>query len=146
MLVIDSSVAAKWVIGEVEPEPDAAAALALLSETLIAPDFMMAEFANVVWKKVRRGEIGAGQARDALVALPEMVSFLPTAPYVAHALDMGLALDHPVYDCIFLALAYEQHTVVVTADLRLLNRCADTPYSHLARDLMAAGKDFGTAS
>ena len=47
MLVLDASVAVKWFV----EEPGTAAALALLAEdeSLIAPELVIAEVANVAW-------------------------------------------------------------------------------------------------
>jgi predicted nucleic acid-binding protein len=48
--VIDASVAIKWLVDE----PGTAAALSLRRHRLLAPDLLIAECANVLWKKVRR--------------------------------------------------------------------------------------------
>jgi predicted nucleic acid-binding protein len=54
-LVIDASVAIKWLV----PETLAENAAALLDENnrLTAPDLLLIEFANIIWKKARLGEI-----------------------------------------------------------------------------------------
>ena len=59
-LVVDASVAVKWLVDE----PDHLAARTLLerSEQLHAPDFVFVETANVLWKKVLRCELTAQQA------------------------------------------------------------------------------------
>jgi predicted nucleic acid-binding protein len=51
-LVIDASIAIKWVIEEEGTKE----ALALRNQALVAPDLLIAECANVLWKKVRRRE------------------------------------------------------------------------------------------
>ena len=53
-VVIDASVALKWVI---EEDGSEAARGLLLSEVLAAPDLMIVECANVLWAKERRGSI-----------------------------------------------------------------------------------------
>ena len=58
--VVDASVAIKWVVAE----DDSAQALALRKNSrLIAPDLLVAECANILWKKVQRGEIESQGAR-----------------------------------------------------------------------------------
>jgi len=37
-------------------------------------------------------------------------------------MDVARRLDHPVYDCVYLALAEREHATFVTADSRLLRR------------------------
>ena len=49
MLVVDARVAVKWVI----QEPGTAEALELRRHQSLAPDLLIAECANVLWKKVR---------------------------------------------------------------------------------------------
>ena len=58
-LVIDASVAVKWVI----EEEDTTQALALRGRALAAPDLLIAECANILWKKVRRNEFRSKRRR-----------------------------------------------------------------------------------
>ena len=58
-IVIDASVALKWVLNE----PETGAALALRAEQLIAPALWLAEAANALWRHVRLGEITAERSR-----------------------------------------------------------------------------------
>ena len=60
--VIDASVAIKWVV----PEAGTEEAVELLGRGgLVAPDLLFAECANILWKKVRNGEL---QKSEALIA------------------------------------------------------------------------------
>ncbi|MBJ7444054.1 MAG: type II toxin-antitoxin system VapC family toxin [Sphingobium sp.] len=138
MLVVDTSVAARWVVGSDDPAMSAetTVALTLLPRRLIAPDLLTAQFANVMWKKVRAQEIDAAQAREAVAILPDLVDLIPTGQLADRAMAISLALDHPAYDCFFLATAEMLETVVVTADRRLVRRCADTPFAALVSGLM----------
>ena len=51
-VVVDASVALKWVI---EEDGSEAAGALLLEEPLAAPDLLIVECANVLWAKARRG-------------------------------------------------------------------------------------------
>ena len=64
-LVIDASVALKWVLDE----PGGAEAEALLDEALIAPGLWLIEAANALWKRAGRGEISPDEAAERLQAL-----------------------------------------------------------------------------
>ena len=66
--VVDASVAAKWVIDE----PGTFQALKLRRHVLYAPDLLIAECANIVWKKVRLGELSEPEASLAIAL--ELVS------------------------------------------------------------------------
>jgi predicted nucleic acid-binding protein len=56
----------------------------------------------------------------------------PVLPLLAAAVEVGVDLGHPVYDCLYLALARELGTQVVTDDRRLLARLAASGRPDLA--------------
>ena len=56
-IVVDASIALKWVI----PEPDSDAANALRAAELIAPALWLAEAANALWRHARLGKITAAE-------------------------------------------------------------------------------------
>ena len=122
-IVVDASVAVKWVLSETGSE----AADALLDQDLMAPVLWLAETANVLWRKARIGDITAEQASARLSELLKApVASLPIEPHLEPALKLALEIGHPVYDCIYLALALHHRTHVVTADRRFAS-AASTP-------------------
>lgn len=54
------------------------------------------------------------------------------------AVDIAFETNVIIYDALFLALAEDAETVVITADDRLLKALEGTAYSDLARRLTAA--------
>lgn len=127
-LVVDASVAIKWLLPEILA--DHAARLLEGNWRLAAPDFLLVEFGNIVWKKVRLGEVTSSDAEAALQRLSAgPVNLTPTRPLVGTALRLACELDHPVYDCIYLAAAEALDAVVVTADRRLFERTRATPWA-----------------
>jgi predicted nucleic acid-binding protein len=117
--VVDASVAVKWLIPE--PGSDNADRLLLAGEPLIAPDLILVEAANALWKKVTRREVSAGEARRAVDMLRGgALETRPTAPLVRRALDLASRLRHPMYDCVYVALAEAEGASVVSADARFL--------------------------
>jgi predicted nucleic acid-binding protein len=114
-VVLDASVALKWVLDE--PESDAA--LALRGEDLIAPALWLAEAANALWRRSRIGDITADDARTRLSELLNgPIASLAMEPYLGEALRLATETGHPVYDCTYLAVALRHDTHVVTADKR----------------------------
>lgn len=130
-LVVDTSVALKWVVDE------AGADLARLwvGEPLIAPDLLSIELANALWKKVRKNEISREHAVSGLAAAPAAVALFPSLRLLAPAFSLALELEHPVYDCVFLALAVMLDIDLVTADGRFAGACASTRYAAKLRIL-----------
>ncbi len=119
-LVIDASIAIKWVIEE-EGTPQA---LTLLREAkLLAPELLVAECANILWKKARRNELSREEALLAARLLQTAaIELVPTRFLLAAATRIAIELDHPAYDCLYLALAIENDCRFVTADERFLRK------------------------
>ena len=118
-LVIDASVAVKWVIDEVGTTE----ALALRGRALAAPDLLIAECANILWKKVRRNELSEQEAVFAAGLLARAdIELMAMRPYLGAAVRIAVALDHPAYDCIYIALAEAEGLRFVTADMSLLRK------------------------
>jgi len=114
-IVIDASIAVKWVLNE----PATDEALALQDGQLIAPELWLAEAANALWRHVRIGELTSEQALARMHELTEApVASLAIEPHVERALALAIELAHPIYDCLYLALALAQDTYVVTDDRR----------------------------
>jgi predicted nucleic acid-binding protein len=114
-IVVDASVALKWIFDE----PGSGAAVALRNDELIAPALWLAEAANALWRHARLGEITATEARERLSELSKApVASLPIEPYLERALGLATKIGHPVYDCIYLAIALRHDTHVMTADRR----------------------------
>ena len=118
--VIDASVALKWVVEE-EWTPQA---LTLRRQAaLLAPELFVAECANILWKKVRRKELTAEVARLAAGLLQAAdVELVPTRWLLVPATRLAIDLDHPAYDCLYLALALENDCPFITADRTFVQR------------------------
>jgi predicted nucleic acid-binding protein len=130
--VLDASVAAKWFLRV--GEPLAAEALQLLKsyktgETdFLVPDLFFAEFANILWKAQLRGRCDAPLVDSAVremisMALPAFSSF----SLIEAAIQIARAYQRTVYDCIYVALAVETRSEMVTADERLANSLPGLP-------------------
>ncbi len=114
--VVDASVAIKWVIDE----PGTEQALLLRRHRLAAPDLLIPECANILWKKVRRKELSEAEAIFAARLLQRAdVQLEPMRRLMESATRLAIALDHPAYDCTYLALAQALSCAMATADEQL---------------------------
>jgi predicted nucleic acid-binding protein len=118
--VIDASIAVKWIV----EETGTAEALSLRRQArLIAPDLLVAECANVLWKKVRLHEMSKDEALLAAGLLQHAdIELLPTRSLLPAATSISIELDHPAYDCVYVALAVANDCSFVTADERFLRK------------------------
>ena len=133
-IVIDASVALKWVVSEADSD----AADAILDQDLMAPVLWLAEAANVLWRKARTREITAEEANARLSELRKApVASLSMEPYLERALELAVEIGHPVYDCIYLALALHHRTHVVTADRRFASAVSTPALAGTVRLLTA---------
>lgn len=124
-IVIDASVALKWVIEEQGSD----AALALHDERMTAPSIWLAEAGNALWKHVRLGELTPEGAQGRFTLLQRAsVRKTPIEEDAGAALRIASALNHPIYDCLYLAAAARQDAVVVTADVRFAARVRDSEF------------------
>jgi predicted nucleic acid-binding protein len=123
LFVVDASVVVKWVVEE-KGTPEA---LALRSRAkLIAPDLLIAECANILWKKVARHELLKDEASIAAALLEKAdIELRPMRSLLAAATRLAIELDHPAYDCLYLTAALESDCRMVTADERFLRKVGE---------------------
>lgn len=132
--VVDASVAVKWVIPEVLS--DLADRVRDGAEDVLAPDLLLVEVANALWRKTTAREISAREADGAFDLVRRSgIDLRPAGPLLPRAMDLARRLGHPVYDCVYLALAEREEATLVTADQRLLRRLS-------ARELEIAVADL----
>ena len=125
--VVDASIALKWVIPEALS--DAATRLRDGEDEFLAPDLLLVEVANALWKKTTSGEISAREADVALDLVAQSgIDLHPTGPLLPRAMEVARRLAHPVYDCVYLALAEREHIALVTADQRLVRRLSSRKF------------------
>lgn len=117
-IVVDASVAVKWVVAETGSDD----AVRLRSGfDFLAPDLIVAECANILWKKVTRRELTRVEAVLASRLLTRSgVQLVDLSGLGEEATALAIDLGHPAYDCVYLALARKRSCRFVTADRRLL--------------------------
>jgi predicted nucleic acid-binding protein len=129
--VLDASVVVKWWFKD-EQVALAAAAQSFLSAysadelDIFAPDILLAEVGNVLWKATRLRnwpQIAARQAISDLSALA--ISTYPTKTLLPNALELAITHGITVYDALYVALAQQKKIPLYTADLRLVRALDD---------------------
>ena len=117
-LTVAASIVVKWYVSEKHSEE----ARLLLAHRLerYAPDILLAECANTFWKKARRREIVEPQQYfQELSMLQDVIVLYSGADLIERAAQIAVQIDHPVYDCLYVACAEATGSVLITADRRL---------------------------
>ena len=129
-LVVDASIVIKWVV----QEDGTALAVDLRSRfRFAAPELLIPECANILWKKVRRNELTRDEAILAARLLEGSgIDLLPMAGQIEEAMSLAIELLHPACDCAYLIAAHKTGSRFVTADTRLLRAIAERASSEIA--------------
>ena len=124
LFVVDASVTVKWYV----PEEHSEIARLLLDDSFsrIVPRLFFSAFGNILWKKFTREEISREDVTDAAMSLRFAgLKAMPDELLMDEAIRLACELKHPVYDCLYLALADSLDTAVFTADQKFANKVAD---------------------
>ena len=122
--VLDSNIAAKWML----PEPDSEQALALREHLrnaiheLLSPDVFPVEIGHAFTRAERQGRISPPESLnfwvDVMTTPPVLVPYLPL---MTRAITLSSRAWIGLYDCLYVALAEREQCQVVTSDYRLVN-------------------------
>jgi len=128
--VVDPSVAAKWIL-PASGETLTREALELLKRyagdevRFLVPDLFWAELGNILWKAVRQARLGASSAESGLRAMRDRnFPTISSHTLLLEAFAIANAFDRTVYDGLYVALAVDSKSQLVTADERLANALA----------------------
>jgi predicted nucleic acid-binding protein len=123
--VLDCSVVAAWFF----PEEHDEYALAVMRAVhrgdahCIAPDLLLVEFANVAWKKVRRGLAGQEEARSQFARFALLpIEYRSSESLLSGAFEVALAVGLTVYDSLYLTLAALEKCEIASSDQLLAAR------------------------
>ena len=129
-VVVDASVAVKWCLPTQREElvAEAEELLASLQREeirFLVPDLFWVEVANVLWKSVRRNDISSDSAVSAMSFMRDLdIATIPSWDLVPQALNLAISHGRTVYDSLYVALAVQSKTNLITADERLANALA----------------------
>ena len=127
--VIDTSALVKYVL----PEQDSSVAEKLVAlhrvgtVHLIAPEYILVESANVLWKHLERHNILLEEAVESLRTLRGPgIRLVSNAELLEDALTLAADNGIMVYDSLFCALAVRENVQLITSDSPLVRRMAGT--------------------
>ncbi len=116
--VLDASAAVRLILGD----PAAAAVAEQIREgaVVLAPELMLTEVANTLWKLQRAGLLTDLDPQQLLAEARDLVDRVEADRHLqAEALALACHHDHPVYDCLYLTLARREAATLISLDRRL---------------------------
>ncbi|HEY0544764.1 MAG TPA: type II toxin-antitoxin system VapC family toxin [Pyrinomonadaceae bacterium] len=133
--VVDASTAVKWYVPE--KHSDEAQLLLDTQHELFAPELILPELGNIIWKKVRRGELTEAEGNKLIKAFQAAgVSTIPHTNLLSAAYAGAVLSGQTVYDWTYLALALSMDCEFVTADQKFYRALEPT---RLKRNLLWVG-------
>ena len=129
VIVVDASVAAKWLVWAGEPLETEAIALLRRRNCgemeMLVPDLFWSEIGNVLWKAGQRGRCSPTEASDSITSLLAYeLTTIESRLLLQAALEIATQHKRSFYDSVYLALAVAERATFVTADERLANAVA----------------------
>jgi predicted nucleic acid-binding protein len=114
MIVIDASAAYQSLLG--------ARSDATLESTsgLVAPDIIAGELLNSRRKNVRSKL--AAPSLEAILGFLKRVRIAPSLAYAIQAAEIAERMNHPIYDCFYVALARGETLKLLTVDDHLTGK------------------------
>ena len=127
--VIDTSALVKYVLPE-EDSPLVEKLVALHHAgmaRLMAPEYVLVESANVLWKHIQRRNVRPEDAAPSLRTLRGLgIRLVPDADLLEDALILAADTSITVYDALFCALAARENVQLITSDSALFRRLNGT--------------------
>lgn len=115
-MILDTSAAVPLLL---DHELSDVARRTLFGQPLVSPALIGVETANALWKYAVRDGLTTLQLAEMVSSLNEIVEFVPDTQLLSHAIELAVEHRHPVYNCLYLALALQRREPLATADRRL---------------------------
>ena len=129
LVVLDASVAAKWLVWAGEPmEAEALGLVELRNQgqiEFVVPDLFWPEIGSILCKAVQRNRCSEETARRSIQELRNYdLPMAPSEPLLESAFAIARRYSRTFYDSIYLALAVSRQATLITADEKLANATA----------------------
>jgi predicted nucleic acid-binding protein len=116
--VLDASAAVRLILGD--PAAAAVAEQIRGAAVVMAPELMLSEVANTLWKLQKAGHLADLDPQQLLAEARDLVDRVEADRHLqAEALALACHHDHPVYDCLYLTLARREAASLISLDRRL---------------------------
>jgi predicted nucleic acid-binding protein len=129
-VVLDASVAVKWLL-PADTEPLHTESMDLLRRFqrveigLVVPEFFWIEISNVLWKRTRSSTVTKSTAQSLYRDMQTKgLKTIWSTRLIPAAFEIAATYERSVYDSLYIALAKDMETFLITADEKLANAVA----------------------
>ncbi|KQN24790.1 hypothetical protein ASE86_00360 [Sphingomonas sp. Leaf33] len=127
MIVVDASLAAKWVLWE-DHSDRALAFLSLHRANLCGPDLIVIEVAGAIARVARMAKLDPIDSAQLLelwfgdFGAAAVDTRRPDKALLRFAAQLSIDLDHPIQDCLYLAMAIDLDADLATCDEKFVRK------------------------
>ena len=129
--VIDASALVKLVVPETDSDVMHSVAVAYRRRQihLLAPEHILVECANVLWKYAARTQTPAAEVQEAFQILLRLgIEYVPQVTLLEAAITLAMEHKRPVYDALYLVLSSGENAPLITADEKMVNVMASQTF------------------
>jgi predicted nucleic acid-binding protein len=136
VIVVDANIAVGWCLPG-HRLTAASIAVRRTNEVIIAPDLLIAEVTNTLARLAGLSGPSVPLIESAIEQLPRwFAELVPAGRLRQAAFQLAVELNHPAYDCFYLALAAERQVSFATADARFIQRLRGTRFETLLQPVV----------
>lgn len=126
MIILDSSAAVRAVLAS--DTSDTYFQIISNEKEIASPSLYLSETSNALWKEVRFNGLSINLLPHMMRTLSAMTTISPDEDYIQDALRIAIDSEHPVYDCLFIAMSRLMDAPVLTADKKLRRKFPDDQF------------------
>ena len=117
--VCDASILFKLIVAEADSDQ----AIAFVrSVRVFVPEFVYLEIGNALWFRIHHRDLDFAEGKRLIDRLRDLgFETLQIGPFIDRALEIAGTIGHPIYDCLYVAIAERYAIPLITADKRLIS-------------------------
>jgi len=132
VIILDSSAALRCSLPQIDRAESDAFRSVVRENECVSPVLFLSEISNAVWKEVRFRELKKALAVEIISSISKMTTLhFEDDLLISTAFEIALDSEHPVYDCIYIAMGRHYNAPILTADKKLQRKFADDKFVEL---------------
>jgi len=132
VIILDSSAALRCSLPQIDRAESDAFRSVVRENECVSPVLFLSEISNAVWKEVRFRDLKRALAIQIISSISKMTTLhFEDDLLISAAFGIALESEHPVYDCIYVALSRHYNVPILTADKKLQRKFVEDKFVEL---------------